>query len=61
MRFYPAGPRDRALRTIPPPPTSETTRAMHTFLLLCVLALPFVLVWLVIAALTVIVGRETSK
>jgi hypothetical protein len=34
---------------------------MHTFLLLCVLALPFVLVWLLVAALTVIVGRETSK
>jgi hypothetical protein len=34
---------------------------MHTFLLLCVLALPFVLVWLLVAVLTMIVGRETSK
>jgi hypothetical protein len=34
---------------------------MHTFLLLLVLAMPFVLVWLLVAALTVVVGRETSK
>ena len=34
---------------------------MHTFLLLCVLAMPFVLVWLLVAALTMVVGRETSK
>ena len=34
---------------------------MHTLLLVVVLAAPFVLVWLLIAVLTVIIGRETSR
>jgi hypothetical protein len=34
---------------------------MHTFILLGVLALPFVLIWLLIAFLTVTIGRETTK
>ena len=34
---------------------------MHTFILLLVLAAPFVAIWVLIAVLTVIIGNETTK
>jgi hypothetical protein len=33
---------------------------MHTLTLLAVLALPFVLVWLIVALLTIKIGKETG-
>ncbi len=37
------------------------TVEMQTFLLLCVLALPFVLIWVLIALLTVTIGNDTTR
>ncbi len=34
---------------------------MQTFLLICVLALPFVLLWVLIALLTITIGNDTTR
>ena len=34
---------------------------MHTLILILVLAAPFVIIWLLIAVLTVVIGKETEK